>query len=117
MSKRRTGDGSAAAAASGIAPQGLVSAPSGGVADLHEADMAMQYLMLRDDGWLRMVPHDYGKTSYWKWKFTQGPWSGHYVMWVADAADWTGAVVGLVTKIMLVDRGELRPALDRPYDS
>lgn len=104
------------AASTGLSSSSPTAGSADGIAGLMEASQAMHYLMLRDDGWLRMVPHDHGKVTYWKWKFVSGPWKGHYVMWVADCDDWTGAVVGLVTKIRMVDAGELRPALDRPYD-
>lgn len=114
MGRKRTT--TASITATGLSSSAPTAGSADGIAGLMEAAQAMQYLMLRDDGWLRMVPHDHGKVSFWKWKFTAGPHAGHYVMWVADCDDWTGAVVGLVTKIMLVDRGELRPALDRPYE-
>lgn len=72
-------------------------------------------LMLRVDGWLRVVPHDLGKVVYFKWKFTTGRWRGFYVMYRCDDYDYQAALDGLVYKLLEVEKGHHRPARDTPY--
>lgn len=74
------------------------------------------FLASRDDGWLRMVPHDAGATVYYKWKFTRGSWAGHYIMYMDNAFDPSASIQGLLKKLQKVDAGELRPVRDRPFD-
>jgi hypothetical protein len=78
---------------------------------------ALQYLTSRDDGWLRIVPHDCGDTVYYKWKFTAGRHLNSYVMWLDTNADPVRSLVGLIGKLKAVDEGLFRPIKDRPYNA
>lgn len=72
-------------------------------------------MMLRDDGWLRIVPHEDGSVCYFKWKFSRGQWRGHYIMYRCDDFNYAGALEGLYHKLSQVDAGDRRPSLDHPY--
>lgn len=78
---------------------------------------AFLHLLTRDDGWLRVVPHEMGAVTYYKWKFTRGAWSGYYVMYRSDNLDFIAAMVGLYRKLLKVDAGLERPVYDVPYNS
>lgn len=100
-----------------VGAQGTVSPaqPLPLLSDGGAAADALATLYCRDDGWLRMVPQDHGKTVYWKWKFTRGRWAGHYIMWRDDEFHPSGSLVGLVAKLGAVDAGEHKPILDQYY--
>jgi hypothetical protein len=85
-----------------------------GVAGL---DWSLSMMMARDDGWLRVVPHVGESLIYAKWKFTVGRWTGYYVMYRCDNFSHVEAITGLHRKLQKVDRGELRPVYDTPYNS
>lgn len=67
---------------------------------------ALVALLTRDDGWLRITPHDNGDTVYWKWKWVRGPHINKYVMVVYPQADADEAAAHLARKVDAVDRGE-----------
>lgn len=71
--------------------------------------------LLRDDGWLRIIPQDDGETVYWKWKYTGGKHVNHYVMVVYSALDSADALVSLARKIHAVDSGEKSPVKDHYF--
>lgn len=76
----------------------------------------IQWLLARGDGWMRWTSDTDGKTVFLKYKFTSLLWPNHYVFvsgptW--DVAIWMGA---LVRKCELVDAGQLKPTLDRPFN-
>lgn len=104
-------------AAAGGDHDGLAGVPSlPAHASRHEAAFTSLYVILgRDDGWLRVVPHEHGQVSYWKWKFTRGPWRNHYVMVRMDKMDFAEPMWLLEQKLLQVDMGERRPSLDHPY--
>lgn len=79
-------------------------------------DESMSFLLQRDDGWLRVVPHNFGQVTYWKWKFARGPHRGTYVMFRLDYFDWVAGLQGLAEKVREVDEGRRKPALDVPYN-
>lgn len=70
----------------------------------------------RDDGWLRVVPDHDTQVLWLKWKYTHGPWAGHYVM--ARVGDWAVAygLSLLLDKLDAVDVGARRPTKDTAYD-
>lgn len=80
------------------------------------ASLNFQLLLARTDGWLRCIPGSDGSTSYWKWKFVTGQWSGHYVMFVCEHPDWVEGIIGLSWKLDDVDSGKRRPTVDSYYD-
>ncbi len=80
------------------------------------ASRAFQGLLERTDGWLRCIPAGEGKLSYFKWKFSDGPHKGKYVMYVAHFYNWVDGICGLAEKVEEVDRGVRRPAQDTFYD-
>lgn len=71
--------------------------------------------LLRDDGWLRVTPHDDGETVYWKWKFTGGKHINHYVMVVYPAFKSAEALMMLAAKVDAVDSGEQSPVKDHYF--
>lgn len=93
-----------------------VSSVSTGAARSTAAGETFQWLLARTDGWLRCIPAGDGKQNYFKWKFSSGPWAGHYVMYVSAAGDWSGGIIGLADKLIAVDEGRKRPAHDTFYD-
>lgn len=80
------------------------------------AGLAFLELLARSDGWLRCIPWSENKIGYFKWKFSSGPHKGKYVMYVANAGDWTGGILGLTEKLAEVDDGTRKPAMDTFYD-
>lgn len=80
------------------------------------AARAFQALLERTDGWLRCIPAGEGKLSYFKWKFSSGPHTGKYVMYVAHFYDWVDGIQGIADKVDEVDRGVRKPAQDTFYD-
>lgn len=116
--------------ASQLNPNGIPDPGSSGSADVagaglrayanaterpYDAVTALLDLCSRGDGWIRIVPHEFGKTVFCKYKFTVLPWHNHYVMWRQDGGDITEMLWGLLRKVELVDAGELRPIYDVPY--
>jgi len=85
-------------------------------ARLNAASLRFVQLLARTDGWLRVIPAGEGKLSYFKWKFSSGEHKGKYVMYVANGADWTDGMLGIYEKIVDVDHGVRKPALDTFYD-
>ncbi len=77
---------------------------------------AFLHILTRDDGWLRVVPQEMGSVTFYKWKFTRGPWTGYYVMYRSDDLDFIAAIVGLYRKLLRVDTGAERPVYDTPYN-
>lgn len=77
---------------------------------------ALTALLLRVDGWLRIVPHDHGKTVYFKFKFTSRQWPNHYVMYVEHEYCYVCGLIGLLEKVHEVDLGVRKPVEDTPYD-
>lgn len=73
-------------------------------------------LLARDDGWLRVVPDEDGKTVWWKWKITRGKWAGFYVMCVGRQDQHAEAIAVMLHKLAKLDRGEDRPTKDSYYD-
>jgi len=92
--------------------------------DLHETAstwatsplaQALFYLLLRDDGWLRAVPQENGKTIFLKWKFTNGKFAGKYVMYVITDGDLPAGFAGLFDKIARAYQGTHTPTPDTPW--
>lgn len=57
--------------------------------------------------------HESG-VAYHKWRWSAGPWSGYYVLYVAHK--WEGldeGALGLARKVELAEAGMLVPTLDR----
>ena len=77
--------------------------------------MALDFLLSRDDGWLRVSPQEDGERVYWKWKWTAGPHINHYVMVVYPKAESSNAVLGLAVKVNAVDHGEKAPVKDHYF--
>lgn len=73
-------------------------------------------LVCRNDGWLRIVPHDEGSIVYFKWKWSRGEFKGHYVMWLCSDFNYSLGLQGLLAKVESVDEGLDRPVKDRAYD-
>lgn len=73
-------------------------------------------LALRDDGWLRVSPDGQLDSVYIKWKFTRGRWAGHYVMVRILAYDIDEGLDILVSKVQLVEQGQMKPTRDKPYE-
>lgn len=61
--------------------------------------------LCRDDGWLRVTPHENGDIVYWKWKWTRGPNTNRYVMVVYPQSQSADALLKLTAKIDAVDAG------------
>lgn len=60
------------------------------------------------------VNRDLNGTAYHKWRFSCGPWDGHYVMYVGGKHETIGmGLLGLEAKLAMVAAGLLRPTLDR----
>lgn len=78
---------------------------------------AFTALLLRVDGWLRIVSHDDGKTVYFKFKFTSDRWPNHYVMYVEREYCYACGLIGLLAKVHAVDAGHLKPVEDHFYDT
>lgn len=76
------------------------------------AGFAFSALLLRNDGWLRVIPCGDGKLNYFKWKYNRGQHRGKYVMFVGAYSDWSGGLLGLYEKVTEVDTGTRKPALD-----
>jgi len=77
---------------------------------------AADYLLHRDDGWLRVIPPRDGAPCYAKWKFTHGKHAGCYCMvavpeWAATSAIWE------LTKVVHdVDHGRRKPTVDKFFE-
>lgn len=80
------------------------------------ASIAFAWLCCRTDGWIRVAGGNTEKVNYFKYKFSSGPHSNKYVMYVAPIGAWVEGISGLAKKVMDVDDGTLRPAHDTFYD-
>lgn len=93
--------------------------PAGGYSSTEAASRevakALMPFLLRDDGWLRIVPQDDGLTCYFKWKWTGGPHINHYVMVRYPYTESGDALARLARKVDSVDRGEQRPVKDHYF--
>jgi hypothetical protein len=76
---------------------------------------ALDFLLCRDDGWLRVTPQEDGERVYWKWKWTGGPHINHYVMVVYPKAESSNAMLRLALKVHAVDCGEKSPVKDHYF--
>jgi hypothetical protein len=76
----------------------------------------LSLMLMRDDGWLRIVPSADGKTVYLKWKFIRGDHRGRYVMAVKDLWQWDEALSILAVKLQEVDEGKRKPVKDTMWD-
>lgn len=84
-------------------------------ADAGPVARALLPFLLRDDGWLRIVPQDDGATVYFKWKWTAGKHRDHYVMTVYPQFESGEALARLAAKVHAVDRGEQPPVKDHYF--
>lgn len=105
-----------AAAASSVDGVPSLSELSAGNDRTELARFALDALLLRSDGWLRLIPAGEGKLSYYKYKYATGPHRGKYVMYVAPYNNWVEGVLGLFEKVAEVDQGNRKPAMDTFYD-
>lgn len=76
---------------------------------------ALMPFLLRDDGWLRIVPQEDGATVYYKWKWTAGKHVNHYVMAVYPASECAEALRRLAAKVDAVDSGVQPPVKDHYF--
>jgi hypothetical protein len=72
-------------------------------------------LVGRGDGWMRWTADRDGKTVFLKYKFTSYQYPNHYVFVSGPIYDVALLVAALVRKCELVDAGQLKPTLDKPY--
>jgi hypothetical protein len=109
----------------GLAPVRIAGDPVGvpsvsSVQEIEErsalAGFAFSAILLRTDGWIRVIPCGDGKQNYFKYKYATGKHKGKYVMFVGAYNDWAGSLLGLYEKIQAVDTGTLKPAHDTFYD-
>ena len=96
-------------------PSGSTWAYATGTAREHSCLEAIQTLARRNDGWIRIVPHEDGALVYAKFKFTSRRWPNHYVMYRCDDEDYVSMLWGLVRKVEAVDAGLVKPVYDHPY--
>lgn len=82
----------------------------------HHGMLLMATLLDRRDGWLRVVPDGDGKVVWWKWKFTTGPFAGHYAMVRGEQDQHTEAMQVLARKLRAIDHGTSKPTRDSYYD-
>ena len=76
---------------------------------------ALEGLLTRDDGWLRISPQNDGRSVYFKWKFTAGKYRDTYVMTVYPYHQCTEGLARLASKIDAVYRGEQTPVKDHYF--
>lgn len=69
--------------------------------------------LTRDDGWLRAVPADAGRTVYLKWKWVAGHLCNRYVMVVGPMEEYEHLLDVLAQKMFLADAGRGPSSLDR----
>lgn len=113
--KRKPGAGKVAAGSDNGSIPSVSGVPSFSSRE-EAASIIFRSLLQRTDGWLRCIPCGEGKVNYFKWKFTNGPHTGKYVMYVGEYDDWAGSISGLAQKLHDVDDGIRRPAYDTYYD-
>lgn len=76
----------------------------------------LQELVGRGDGWMRWSSDADGKHLYLKYKFTSLTFPNHYVF-VSGPIERVAELIGsLRLKVDLVELGQLRPTLDRPFN-
>jgi len=80
-----------------------------------EVAAALDFLLSRDDGWLRITPQEDGERVYWKWKWVAGPYVNHYVMVVYPKSQCGDAILRLALKVTAVDSGEKAPVKDHYF--
>lgn len=81
-----------------------------------DAIVALSQLTVHDNGWIRIVSHDQGRSVYLKFKWSKGPHAGGYVMWLCTDMDFTAAFRGLLQKVWAVEHDGARPTPDHPYE-
>lgn len=91
-----------------MAEQGTEAVPEG-------LARALMPFLLRDDGWLRIVPKDDGGAVYFKWKWTGGPHRNCYVMTVYPYHQAADALLRLAMKVDAVDSGVEAPVKDHYF--
>lgn len=74
-------------------------------------------LLSSDDGWLRVVPADSGRTVYCKWKWTSGRLANRYVMTVGPVEQVFDLLEVLGRKREAAEAGKGPSAKDRYYHS
>lgn len=77
---------------------------------------ALKAISLYDEGWLRIVSHEMGKTVYYKFKFSKGRHAGGYVFYRQDDLDPTRSLWGLLGKIEGVYAGTHKTTPDHAYE-
>lgn len=80
------------------------------------ADGALDGLAAYDEGWLRIVSHDFGALRYYKFKFSKGTHSGSYVFVRSDGLRPRECLWLLLGKVQKVYEGTLRATPDHAYD-
>lgn len=76
---------------------------------------ALRTLMGSGEGYIRITADLDGKV-FWRWKWTDGPNAGYYVMYVADKyAPFHDGANGLAEKAGQVWSGRKKPTKDKPY--
>jgi hypothetical protein len=80
------------------------------------ADGALDGLAAYDEGWLRIISHDFGALRYYKFKFSKGKYAGSYVFVRSDGLRPRECLWLLLGKVQKVYEGTMRPTPDTPYD-
>lgn len=111
--RRSTGSASVASEAVRGAGSEVLLAPTGREAG---ASAALEGLATYDEGWTRIVSHEFGNLVYLKFKFSKGKYAGGYVFYRFTDHDWPAALFGLLFKVESVYAGALRPTPDTPYE-
>lgn len=82
----------------------------------HSADGALDGLAAYDEGWIRIVSHEFGALRYYKFKFSRGTYSGSYVFVRSDGLRPRECLWLLLGKVQKVYEGTLRPTPDHAYE-
>jgi hypothetical protein len=72
-------------------------------------------LARRGDGWLRFIPNE--DRIHFKWKFTRGPWEGHYAYVCGYPGSEARMLNALIVQLAAIDGGGVKPAKDRLHSS
>lgn len=80
------------------------------------ADAALDGLATYDEGWLRIVSHEFGALRYYKFKFSKGRYSGSYVFVRSDGLRPRECLWLLLGKVQRVYEGTLRATPDHAYE-
>lgn len=122
---KQTGDRYADKGRSFDRPAGVPGESPGGAAVEVERDpdagskcgvAALIRLCFYDEGWIRIVSHEHGKTVYFKFKFSKGKYAGGYVFYRMDDSDYDQALRGLLYKVEGVYAGMVRTTPDHAYE-